>query len=128
MVDDLGFDLRLRILPTVREADGLALSSRNRYLTPEERRDAPALQRSLSAVRTRFDGGERDPARLAAAGRSELEKCKSFRVDYFEVRDDRTLAVPARLERGGVAAAAAFLGQTRLIDNVLLGEATRVLG
>jgi pantoate--beta-alanine ligase len=128
MVDDLGFDLSLRILPTVREADGLALSSRNRYLTPEERRDAPALHHSLTAVKTRFDAGERDPARLAAAGRAELERCKSFRVDYFDVRDDATLAVPARLERGGVAAAAAFIGRTRLIDNVLLGDATRVLG
>lgn len=127
MVDDLGFDLELHVVATVREADGLALSSRNRYLTPEERRDAPALHRALAAVRARFDGGERDPARLAALGRSELEKCKAFRIDYFEVRDDRTLAVPARLERGGVAAAAAFIGKTRLIDNVLLGDATRVL-
>jgi pantoate--beta-alanine ligase len=128
MVDDLGFDLVLRILPTVREADGLALSSRNRYLTPDERRDAPALQQALATVRALFDGGERDPARLAAAGRGELERCKSFRIDYFEVRDDATLAVPARLDRGGVAAAAAFIGRTRLIDNVLLGDATRVLG
>jgi pantoate--beta-alanine ligase len=128
MVDDLGFDLKVRVLPTVREPDGLALSSRNRYLTPEERRDAPALQRALAAVGASFDGGERDPARLVSAGRAELERCKAFRIDYFEVRDDRTLAVPVRLERGGVAAAAAFIGKTRLIDNVLLGDATRVLG
>lgn len=128
MVEDLGFDLAVRVLATVREPDGLALSSRNRYLTPEERRDAPALQRSLAAVRGSFEAGERDPARLVSTGRAELERCKAFRIDYFEVRDDRTLAVPARLERGGVAAAAAFIGKTRLIDNVLLGDATRVLG
>jgi pantoate--beta-alanine ligase len=128
MVADLDFDLVLRILPTVREPDGLALSSRNRYLTADERMDAPALQRALQVVRAAFERGERDPARLAALGRADLERCKAFRIDYFDVRDDATLAVPARLDRGGVAAAAAFIGRTRLIDNVLLGDATRVLG
>jgi len=128
MVDDLGFDLVLRILPTVREADGLALSSRNRYLTAEERAAAPALQGALHAVREAFDRGERATARLAATGRERLAKSGAFRLDYLEVRDDATLALPERLADGGVAAAAAFLGRTRLIDNVLLGDAARRLG
>jgi pantoate--beta-alanine ligase len=128
MVDDLGFDLVLRILPTVREADGLALSSRNRYLAAEERAVAPALHGALQAVREAFDRGERATAKLAATGREKLAKSAAFRLDYLEVRDDATLALPERLAGGGVAAAAAFLGKTRLIDNVLLGDAARRLG
>jgi len=128
MVDDLAFDLKLRILPTVRESDGLALSSRNRYLSAEERKAAPTLHAALQAVREEFDRGERSPARLAAAGRERLARSAAFRLDYLEVRDDATLAIPERLAAGGVAAAAAFLGRTRLIDNVLLGDATRRLG
>jgi len=128
MVDDLAFDLRLRILPTVREADGLALSSRNRYLSADERAAAPALQLALQVVREEFDRGERSPVRLAAAGRAKLAESAAFRLDYLDVRDDATLAIPERLVTGGVAAAAAFLGRTRLIDNVLLGDAVRRLG
>ncbi|HET6164964.1 MAG TPA: pantoate--beta-alanine ligase [Planctomycetota bacterium] len=128
MVDDLGFDLVLRILPTVREADGLALSSRNRYLAAEERAAAPALHGALQAVREAFDRGERATAKLAAVGREKLARSAAFRLDYLEVRDDVTLALPERLADGGVAAAAAFLGKTRLIDNVLLGDAARRLG
>ena len=127
MVADLDFDLELLILPTRREADGLAMSSRNRYLTPAERTVAPELQRALQAVRAAFDGGERSTARLAEIGRTRLAQCTPFRLDYLEVRDDATLAAGERLGSGGVAAAAAFLGATRLIDNVLLGDAVRRL-
>jgi pantoate--beta-alanine ligase len=122
---DLDFDLELRILATRRESDGLAMSSRNRYLTPSERAVAPELQRALLAVRDAFDRGERSTAALAAIGQARLAACKAFRLDYLEVRDDETLALPPRLERGGVVAAAAFLGTTRLIDNLLLGDAAR---
>jgi len=79
-------------------------------------------------VREAFDRGERATARLAAAGRERLARSGAFRLDYLEVRDDATLALPERLADGGVAAAAAFLGKTRLIDNVLLGDAARRLG
>ena len=128
MVADLGFDLALRILPTVRDPDGLALSSRNRYLTPELRREAPELQRALVAVRDAFDGGERSTERLAGVGRAYLARSPGFRLDYLEVRDDDTLAPRETLDRGGVVAAAAFLGTTRLIDNLLLGAAVQRLG
>jgi len=128
MVADLDFDLVLRLLPTRREPDGLALSSRNRYLTPAERAVAPDLQRALQQVKAAFDRGERRTAALAEAGRAALARQPAFRLDYLEVRDDETLAMPAALARGGVVAAAAFLGATRLIDNVLLGDAERRLG
>ncbi len=128
MVADLDFDLQLHLLPTRREADGLALSSRNRYLSPAERAVAPDLQRALQAVKSAFDGGERRTAALADVGRAALARQPAFRLDYLEVRDDETLAVVPALVRGGVVAAAAFLGKTRLIDNVLLGDAERRLG
>jgi len=128
MAADLDFDLRVRILPTLREPDGLALSSRNRYLSPGERAAAPGLHRALEAVREEFDAGERDAARLEQVGRERLARSAPFRVDYLEVRDDTTLAAPARLGAGGVVAAAAYLGATRLIDNLLLGEAVNRIG
>lgn len=128
MVADLDFDLVLRLLPTLREADGLAMSSRNRYLSATERPQAPALPRALQAVAAAFDAGERQSAALAAIGKAALAREPAFRLDYLEVRDDETLEAPERLGAGGVVAAAAFLGTTRLIDNLLLGAAARRLG
>ena len=128
MVTDLDFDLVLRILPTRRERDGLAMSSRNRYLAPPERTEAPALHRALQAVRAAFDAGERRSEALAAVGRTALAATPAFRLDYLEVRDDETLELVPALAAGGVVAAAAFLGSTRLIDNLLLGIAERRLG
>ncbi len=128
MVVDLDFDLTVRMLPTLREVDGLAMSSRNRYLSAAERSQAPALQQALQAVRAAFDRGERSTTALAAVGRAALASTSAFRLDYFEVRDDESLAVPERLGNGGVVAAAAFLGATRLIDNLLLGDAARRIG
>lgn len=128
MVVDLDFDLVLRILPTHREPDGLAMSSRNRYLAPSDRALAPALHRALQAVRAAFDAGERRTDVLAAVGRSALALTPQFRLDYLEVRDDETLVLPPRLGAGGVVAAAAVIGTTRLIDNLLLGTAAQRLG
>ncbi len=127
MVQDLNLDHRLRILPTVREVDGLAYSSRNQMLTPEQRREAPKLAAALQEVRKAFDRGERRAEQLQDLGRKQLEG-SGFRLDYFEVRNDEFLAADALLEDGAVAAAAAFLGKTRLIDNVLLGSAQSRLG
>ena len=127
MVEDLNFDLVMHLVPTVREADGLAMSSRNLLLSPTEREVAPSLYAALCAVRGAFDAGERNRTRLVQAGRDSLGQVSAMRVDYLEVRDDRTLQEVDVLEDSGVAAAAAFLGSTRLIDNVLLGEAARRL-
>lgn len=129
MVLDLAFPLTLIVHPTVREADGLAMSSRNHYLSPEERRQAPALQQALAAAVTAYAAGERHPAALIETVRRTLATEPAFRPQYVELRDAETLAAPDNPlgERPAVLAAAAYLGSTRLIDNVLLGDAHHLL-
>jgi pantoate--beta-alanine ligase len=101
--------------PTVREADGLAMSSRNVYLTPEERAVAPALHRVLALCALKIAAGRRAGA-ILAEGREALERA-GFRLDYLEARDAQTLG-PLAQGRPGRLLAAATLGRTRLIDNV----------
>ncbi len=120
MVDDLGLPVTVRVLPTVREPDGLARSSRNRYLTPPQRRQAPALYQALQEARTLIQQGERRAARLTAAMKRVIAKQPSLRVEYLAVVDAATLEPLATL-RGSVALlVAARLGTTRLIDNLLV--------
>jgi pantoate--beta-alanine ligase len=107
-------------VPIVREADGLAMSSRNVYLSAEQRRSALALSRGLEAAASRFAAGERDPAALLAAARAPLAADPAIRVDYVELRDAAELTEVARVERPVVVAVAAFLDRTRLIDNRVL--------
>jgi pantoate--beta-alanine ligase len=116
------FALPTEIVPheTVRHPDGLALSSRNQYLSPAERQEAPRLYRVLNAVRDRVNAGERDVAAVEAAGRAELE-ANGWKVDYVSVRRRIDLKAPAADEVGReplVVLAAAKLGATRLIDNL----------
>jgi pantoate--beta-alanine ligase len=120
MVRDLNVPVEVRVEPTVREPDGLAMSSRNRYLTPEQRAVAPAIYHALQHVRDRARGGERDAAALEAALRAELAAIPGARVDYASIVDDETLQPVARLDRPALAAVAVFLGTTRLIDNVTI--------
>jgi pantoate--beta-alanine ligase len=121
MVRDLDLPVDVVGLPIVREPDGLALSSRNAYLSADERVRALALQRGLCAARTLFQGGERDPARLVGAARAVLDGTPGVRLDYLELRDAETLAqVEGPVTRGSVLAVAAFVGTTRLIDNLQL--------
>ena len=127
MVEDLNFDLSLRIVPTVREEDGLAMSSRNALLTAAERPQAPSLYAALCRVRDEYDRGERDAGRLLQAGREALRAADQFRLDYFEVRDDATLKPASTVGDAAVAALAAQASQTRLIDNILLGDSNRRL-
>jgi pantoate--beta-alanine ligase len=121
MVRDLDMPVEVIGLPIVREPDGLAMSSRNRYLAPDERRRALALSRGLFEARALFERGERSSAALIAAA-TRLITPEARAVDYVELRDAETLA-PAgdRLERPAVLAVAAFVGATRLIDNLRLG-------
>jgi pantoate--beta-alanine ligase len=119
MVRELAFGIEIVGMPIVREPDGLALSSRNAYLSPEERVRARALSRALFAARDAAARGERDAAALAAGIRRGLEGAAD-RVDYVEVVHPETLAPVARAEPGSVALVAAFVGRTRLIDNVAL--------
>ena len=121
MVRDLDFPVEIVGMPIVREPDGLALSSRNAYLSPDERTRALALSRGLEAARARLRAGERDGARLSEAARSILAPAAT-RIDYVELRDAEALVEVARLDPGAraVLLAAAFFGRTRLIDNAIL--------
>ncbi len=120
MVRDLNVPVEVRVEPTVREADGLALSSRNRYLSTDERTVAPRIYQMLQATRTRAGAGEIDAARLESALAADLATIPGARVDYARVVDAETLQPLARLDRPAVAAVAVFLGTTRLIDNLVL--------
>jgi pantoate--beta-alanine ligase len=121
MVQDLNVPLEFVVAPTVREPDGLALSSRNRYLTPEERHVAPGIYQALQRVQKRVQAGEWDVARLQSALTADLAAIPGARVDYAEILDAELLTPMARLDRPALAAVAVFLGNTRLIDNIVLG-------
>lgn len=121
MVRDLDVPVEIRRGPIVREADGLALSSRNVYLGPEDRAAAPLLYQSLKAVEAAYRAGETDAEKLADLGRSVLAGSERIGVQYWDVRDPESLGGIARVgSRGALLAVAAFLGKTRLIDNLLL--------
>jgi pantoate--beta-alanine ligase len=121
MVRDLHFPIEIVGMPIVREPDGLALSSRNAYLSPDERRRALGLSRGLAAARALVERGERQAAAIVAAARGPVEEAAT-RVDYVELVDAETLAGLDRLDRPAVLAIAAFVGATRLIDNGRFGE------
>ena len=120
MVRDLHLDLQIEGVPTVREADGLALSSRNRFLTPEERAQAPVLRGALLEARTAFRRGETRAAALRAILLEVLSSAPLARVDYAEIREADTLAEVATVRRNCIMALAVFFGRTRLIDNLWL--------
>jgi pantoate--beta-alanine ligase len=118
---DLDLALELRVCPTVREPDGLAMSSRNAYLSKAERAAAPALKRALDLVAARFASGDRDAARLLSDGSKILAATPGLTVRYFVIADPDSLESRAGDARSGdLVAIAAVLGTTRLIDNVLL--------
>lgn len=120
MLDDLDFPIALEVLPTVRELDGLAMSSRNAYLAPDERRAAVALARALRAVEQGWRGGQADARALEARGR-EVLAAPGVSPEYLALVDER-LQPAARVSASTVALVAARVGRTRLIDNVVLGE------
>jgi pantoate--beta-alanine ligase len=120
MVRDLDFPVEIVAGPIVREPDGLAMSSRNRYLSPDERRQAACLRRALDRAGALVRGGERDAARIRGAMRETIAAAPAARIDYVEIVDDETLEPVARIERPALAALAVFIGATRLIDNARL--------
>jgi len=121
MVRDLDLPVAIEICPIVREPDGLALSSRNAYLSAAERKLALVLHRSLSRVQKLFDTGERDSAKLTAAARDEFASEPVARLDYFEIVNPEALDPVTNISTPALAAVAAFIGKTRLIDNAVLG-------
>lgn len=116
---DLDIPTRIEGVPIVREEDGLALSSRNVYLSPEERRIAPALRQTLAAVVTRVGEGAA-PQEAAAWGVGELSRQGFAKIDYLEICDAETLQPLTSRDRPGRVLTAAWLGKTRLIDNLTL--------
>ena len=121
MVDDLDFPLRVVVSPTVREADGLALSSRNVYLDPAARAQALGLSRALAAAEAAFAGGQADSAALEARIRAVLDDHPGLTADYIAITEPERLEPVAKAVPGTIVALAARVGSTRLIDNIILG-------
>jgi pantoate--beta-alanine ligase len=120
MVRDLNMDLEVIGLPTVREADGLAMSSRNVYLSPEERRSALSLSQSLSAAQESCRDGARKAGTVLAEVTRILTRHPGNRIDYLKIVHPETLDELETIESRGILALAVWVGQTRLIDNCLL--------
>ncbi len=120
MVRDLNFDVDIVVCPTVRESDGLAMSSRNAYLNPAQRRQATVLSRSLQRVQMLADQGETNASALLAAGKGVMAEEPAVRLDYFEIVDRNTLESSTDVSHGALVAVAAYVGDTRLIDNIVL--------
>ena len=121
MVADLSFALEVRVMPTVRESDGLALSSRNVYLGPQERAAALSLSCGLFAARDAWAAGERDAERLREIVRATIAAEPLVGLEYVSVADAITLDEAATVDRSALISLAARVGRTRLIDNVVLG-------
>jgi pantoate--beta-alanine ligase len=117
---DLNFNLQIVVGPIVREADGLALSSRNQYLDPQQRKAATVLHRALMRTQFLADRGERNCAVLLAEARKVVEQEPAARMDYVEAVDPESLEPVSELTRPTLIAMAAYFGATRLIDNVVL--------
>jgi pantoate--beta-alanine ligase len=124
MVEDLDLGVRIEVAPTVRESDGLALSSRNAYLSAAERTDAPGLWRALDGADSLFRSGEARVSVLLGAFQETLAAHPRLARQYAEIVHPDTLTPLESARPGAVLAAAAFCGSTRLIDNVILGAAT----
>jgi pantoate--beta-alanine ligase len=122
LVTDLALPVEIVALPTVRTSDGLALSSRNARLSPEERQAATVLWRALQAAAQRFQAGERDAERLRAVLRAVLAREPQARIDYASIADATTLAELGQITGPALASLAVYIGKTRLIDNTLLPQ------
>ncbi|MGM0662937.1 MAG: pantoate--beta-alanine ligase [Thermodesulfobacteriota bacterium] len=120
MVRDLNMDLRIVGVPTVREPDGLAMSSRNTYLSPEERKAALCLSRSLALAQEMVDAGERNAAVIRAAVEEHIRRAPFTKIDYVSLCHPATLEELEAVEEETLLALAVFVGKARLIDNRLL--------
>ncbi len=125
LVDDLDMDVEVVVCPIVREKDGLAMSSRNAYLTAEQRKQALVLYRALTRVQTALDHGEWESAKLIEIGKQVIAEEAGARLDYFTIVDPDTLEPVAEVSYCALVAVAAYMGATRLIDNVLVTASSR---
>jgi pantoate--beta-alanine ligase len=128
MLRDLDWPIALAVVPTVRDADGLALSSRNVYLSPAERADALSLSRGLRSAEAAWRTGERSAAALDSVVRTSLGAAPGVRAEYIAVVEPERLRPVERAAAGTIIAVAARVGGTRLIDNVILGQGTACSG
>lgn len=124
MVSELDFPVAIEVAPTVREPDGLALSSRNAYLSEEERLMAPAISRGLESAHRAFEEGERSAERVTGIVREEISREPLFRVEYVDAVDPVSLSPVSVVDADTIVAVAAHIGATRLIDNIVLGQGT----
>jgi pantoate--beta-alanine ligase len=122
MTEDLNLPVKIIGMPIVREADGVAMSSRNAYLSPLERKSALCLSRSIKRARELFAAGERSVATLTRETRALIEQESAAAIDYVEFRDGETLHELDVADDRTLLAMAVRIGQTRLIDNTVLGE------
>lgn len=120
MARDLHLEIEVIGLPIIREDDGLALSSRNAYLSKKEREQARALSEALGEIRMRFNQGQNDISDLIHEGREVLNKSLIYDIDYLEIRNENTLEGKEEAKSGDLVAIAAKIGHTRLIDNIKL--------
>ena len=120
MVEDLDVPTQVVSVPTVREEDGLAISSRNVYLSPQERKSAACIYEGLFAVQQTFQSGVRDVATLTKVFRSRVELEKLAKLEYISLADDKTLRELVQVEGPAVVSTAVRFGSTRLIDNIVL--------
>ena len=125
MVRDLVMPVEIVVCPIVREPDGLAMSSRNAYLDAAQRKQALVLHRSLAHVEKMVAEGEQNGSRLTAAGREEFAAEPSVRIDYFEVVNPETLDPVEDISGGALIAVAAYIRNTRLIDNLVIHKRSR---
>jgi pantoate--beta-alanine ligase len=121
MARDLDYPIQIVLAPTIREADGVALSSRNAYLSAPDRARARVLSRAIFAMRDAFDAGERSSATLEALGTALVRAEPGVDLEYLALMDPNTLEPVSLASRGCIIAIAARIGATRLIDNVILG-------
>lgn len=125
MVKDLNFDIQIDVAPTVREASGLALSSRNQYLSERERIDATVLYQSLRMAASMIESGERNAATIISIMRQLIDAVQFSRIDYIEIVDAETLQPVSTIQSDVLIALAVYIGAARLIDNIVVTIPTR---
>ncbi len=120
MAKDLDFDIDIVTCPTVREKDGIAMSSRNKYLSHEERKSALSLDKSLIMAKKMIENGENDTEKIKRHIKEMIEREKSTKIDYVEILNSKNLKKVKKTEGDVIIALAVFVGKTRLIDNMLI--------
>jgi len=120
MVKELNLEVKIEVLPIIRGEDGLALSSRNKYLTQEERKAVLVLSKSLKEAKSMVEKGQRDSAAIIKEMKEVIGRESLVKIDYVEIVDMDNLDPVVRIEKEALAAAAVFIGRGRLIDNTIL--------